>query len=86
MRRCYLHLRDHVDEILDPEGAEYKSMEDLKADVLAAARDVMTGDLTRGIIDLRYRIDAEDGQGNIVHTLSFEHAVTIITKSPAPTS
>jgi len=74
----FLHLRDHVDELLDDEGCDYESMEKLKAHVLATARDLMSGDLARGIIDLRYRIDAENVAGEIVYSLPFEHAVNII--------
>jgi hypothetical protein len=32
----------------------------------------------RGVIDFRFRIDAEDAGGMIVYTLPFEHAVNII--------
>lgn len=78
MPRYYLHLRNEADEVLDQEGKDYSNMDELKADVLTAARDIMAGDLTRGIIDWRYRVDAEDETGHIVYTMPFEHAVTII--------
>jgi hypothetical protein len=76
--RYFLHLRDHVEQLLDPEGVEYSSVEALRKAVLYAARDLMTGDLREGIIDLRYRIDAEDSAGNIIYSLPFQHAVNII--------
>jgi hypothetical protein len=38
----------------------------------------MAGDLRKGVLDLRYRIDAEDAQGKILYTLPFDHAVSII--------
>ena len=74
----FLHLRNHVDEVLDPEGVEYRDFEALKRAVIVASRDVMSGDIRNGIIDLRYRIDAEDEGGKTVYTLPFSAAVQII--------
>ena len=78
MSRYFLHLRDHVEEMLDPEGVELPSLEAVKKAVLEAARDVMSGDLRNGLLDLRYRIDVENDQGAIIFTLPFEHAVKVI--------
>ena len=75
--RYYLHLRDHSEQLLDPEGVEYSSVEALRKAVLYAARDLMMGDIRGGVIDLRYRIDAEDPHGNIVYSLPFQHAGNI---------
>jgi hypothetical protein len=78
MARYFLHLRDGTDETLDPDGAECPSLDELKAVVLSSARDVIAGDVRRGTIDLRYRIDAELETGEIVHSLPFANALTII--------
>jgi hypothetical protein len=78
MPHFFLHLRDHVDETLDPEGLDLPDLDALKRAVLEAARDVMAGDLRNGLIDLRYRIDAENAQGAVVFSLPFQHAVNII--------
>jgi hypothetical protein len=43
----------------------------------------MAGDLVRGVIDLRFRIDAVDAAGSIVHTLPFDQAVEIISHAEA---
>jgi hypothetical protein len=45
---------------------------------MATVRDLMRGDIERGVLDLRFRIDAEDEDGEIVYTLPFKHAVNII--------
>jgi hypothetical protein len=75
----YLHLRDGTDEILDPDGVQYANNEALKKAVLAGVRDIMAGDIkTGGVLDLRYRIDAENAEGKIVYSLPFAHAVNII--------
>lgn len=38
----------------------------------------MSADIRNGIVDLRYRIDAEDDAGRMVYTLPFSVAVRII--------
>ena len=81
MARYYMHLRDGTEQILDPEGLEFASVEALRKAVLVAARDLMTGDIREGVIDLRFRIDVEDEGGEIVYTLPFKHAVNIIPEA-----
>jgi hypothetical protein len=78
MARYYMHLRDGTEQILDPEGLEFPSVESLRRAVLIAARDLMTGDIRDGVLDFRFRIDAEDEDGVIVYSLPFKHAVNII--------
>jgi hypothetical protein len=79
MPRFYFHLRDHSDETLDPEGHEMADIAEVRQAVMRSARDVIGGSLTReGIVDLRYRIDAEDEGGKIVYSLPFQNAVSII--------
>jgi hypothetical protein len=78
MARYFMHLRDSTDELLDPEGAEFGTLDLLRTAVLVTARDLLKGDVDLGVIDLRFRIDAEDEEGEIVHTLPFSTAVNII--------
>ena len=78
MARYFLHLRDSVDELIDADGRDYADLETLKEAVLFTARDLMSGDIRNGIVDFRYRIDAEDANGGIVYSLPFKHALNII--------
>jgi hypothetical protein len=73
-----MQLRDGTGQLLDPEGIEYADMDDLRKKVLIAARELISADLAGGVIDLRFRIDAEDRDGVIVYTLGFAEAVRII--------
>jgi hypothetical protein len=73
-----MHLRDSTDELLDPEGVELKDLEAVRQRVMMAARDILAGDLRNGLVDLRYRIDAENEAGAIVYTLAFKHAFNVI--------
>ena len=81
MARYFLHLRDSSDETLDPEGSEFADMESLRAAVMRNARDVIAGDVRNGVVDLRYRIDAENDTGQVVYSLAFKHAFNIIPEA-----
>ena len=76
--RYFMQLRDGTDELLDPEGIEYANLDDLRKKVLLSVRDLISGDVVSGKVDMRFRIDAEDRDGVIVHTLAFKEAVRII--------
>ena len=78
MTRYFMNLRDGTEELLDPEGIEYESLDALRKAVLRTARDLMCGDMVAGLLDFRFRIDAEDGDGVVIYTLPFRHAVNII--------
>ena len=81
MARYFMHLRDGTEQILDPEGLEFATMEAVRKAVLVSARDLMTSDVREGVIDLRFRIDVEDEGGVIVYTLPFKHAVNMIPEA-----
>ncbi len=78
MARYYLQLRDGSEQLLDPDGIEYADLDELRKKVLVAVRDLISQDVKGGVIDLRFRIDAEDRDGTIVYTLGFAEAVNII--------
>jgi len=82
--RYFMHLRDGTEQILDPEGLEFASVEALRRAVLVAARDLMTGDIREGVLDFRFRIDAEDEAGVIIYSLPFKHAVNVIPETGHP--
>ena len=78
MARYFMHLRDGSDELIDAEGLQFPSLDALRSAVLATVRDLMAGDIRGGILDFRFRIDAENEHGEIVYSLPFEHALNII--------
>lgn len=83
MPRFFMHLRDGTDEVLDPEGVELPDLDAARSKALTAARDVLAGDVRHGLIDLRYRIDAEDEAGRLVYSLPFKHAFSIVPEALA---
>jgi hypothetical protein len=78
MSRYFMNLRDGTEELLDPEGVEYATLDEMRQAVLKTARDLMSGDMKRGVIDFRFRIDAEDADGKLIYSMPFKHAVSII--------
>ena len=73
-----MQLRDGTGELLDPDGLEYADLDSLKKRVLLAVRELISDDVKSGLVDLRFRIDAEDRDGVIVYTLGFAQALDII--------
>src|ERR671912_1815805 len=71
MARYYMQLRDGTDHLLHPDGIEYADLDELKKKVLIAVHGLMSEDIKGGLVDLRFRIDAEDRKGIIVYTLGF---------------
>lgn len=78
MSRYYLHVRDGSSELLDPDGAEFADLAALRKAVTASARELMCVGIRNGVLDLRFRIDAEDEQGAALFSLPFSRAATII--------
>jgi hypothetical protein len=77
MPRFFMHLRGSLDEVLDPDGVLMP--EDAVAGAaLLAARDCMAHDIRSVRLELRYRIDVENEAGEVVHTVHFADAVTIV--------
>ena len=79
MARYFMQLRGGAEDVLDPDGSEFATLAALREAVLFTARDLIASDVRLGLMDLRLRIDAEDEDGVIVHTLRLKHAVNIVT-------
>jgi hypothetical protein len=73
----FMHLRNSTDEVLDQDGILMPEEAVARATLLAA-RDCMAHDLRSGRLELEHRIDVENEAGEIVHTLQFADAVTIV--------
>jgi hypothetical protein len=83
MAKYFMNLRDGTEGLPDPDGSEHPSLDAVRKAVLATVRDLMSGDMKSGVIDFRFRIDAEDSNGVIVYSLAFKHAVNIIPETAA---
>ena len=81
MARYFFHLRDGRDETLDQEGSEFSDMDAVRQAVLVGVRDLIAGDVLQGVIDFRFRVEAENEAGEIVYSLPFKQAVRIIAEA-----
>jgi hypothetical protein len=77
----HLHLHDpHIDNG-DQEGLDLADPTDLaaaQAKALAGIRGLLGHEAMNGEIDLRGRVDIADAAGNILATVQFKDAVTIV--------
>ena len=79
MVRYYFHLRDGVERLLDPQGADVDDPAQLARMALKEARAVVAQEALEGEINLQQRIEIEDEGGNLIHSLSFADAVRIVS-------
>lgn len=78
MARYFFHLRDGTSELLDPEGAEFATLEAMRTAALVTARELIAHDIRDGVLDLRFRLEAESEGGELVYSLPFGSAISII--------
>lgn len=80
MSLYFFHLRDGQDTLLDPEGREFATLDEVERAALKDARTLIAADAREGIVDLTYHIDVECPSGAIVHSIEFEDAVRVVRK------
>jgi hypothetical protein len=77
MPRYFLHLRDGHDVLLDEEGGEFTSVEQLRRAMVVTARDIIAGDVIRGVLNLDLAIVARTSSGEGVERLAFTDVLTV---------
>jgi hypothetical protein len=78
MTRYFMHLRDGTEELLDPKGRDFSEPRSAAGRGALYSTRPADGRRARWLMELRFRIDAEDEDGAIIYTLPFKHAVNII--------
>ena len=81
MPRFYFHICDGHGFIEDEEGVNLANEAAARKQAVEAARDVMTGDVREGQLDLTSFIEVEDEAHTLLFTLAFADAVTVYTVS-----
>lgn len=77
MPRFYFHICNGTGLIEDEEGQDLPSVEAARLEAMRSARDVMAGDVQRGILDLSSFIEIEDADHQLIETLSFQDAIDL---------
>ena len=74
-----MHISDGNDFVEDEEGRELPDDATAREEAVAAARDVMAGDLRDGRLNLTSFIEVEDETHKLLFTITFAEAVTVNT-------
>jgi hypothetical protein len=74
MARYSMHLRDGTENLVDPHALEFSSLKALTVAVLITACDLLKRDAGEGMLDGRFRIDAQDELGAIVYSVELDDA------------
>jgi hypothetical protein len=77
MLRLHFHLHNGVDKLLDERGSDMP-LETVVRRALIEARAIIADDVLSGLINLAQRIDVEDADGNVIHSIAFVDAVQIV--------
>ncbi len=77
MSRFYFHLDECGAICADEEGFELADIDAARVQAIAAARDIMCDEVSRGRLCLSCRIDVADESGAIVLVVPFKEAVTL---------
>ena len=76
MALYFFHLRGGDDGTLDLEGVELPHLEAARKMALRAARDTLSHGIKDGRMDLRYRVEVEDKNGTLLHSLPLRQSFT----------
>ena len=76
MPRYYFHFLDPV-EVEDPVGCECPDEAAARALAIDEARALAADGVRDGLLDLRHRIEVNDGRGTILFAISFADVVAI---------
>ena len=77
MPRYFFHVHNGVGFVEDEGGRELPDLSRVREEAIKGIRSIMSDEVTKGVIDLRGRIEIADPAGRIVLTMSFEEAFTI---------
>jgi hypothetical protein len=76
----FFHLCEGEDRVVDEEGRELPDMQAALAAAVAAARDIMAGDVRIGILPLNISIEIVESETRACAEVQFEDAVQIIKR------
>lgn len=79
--RYFMHLGGASGLVTDEEGRDLPDENTARIEAIAAARDVMAGDLQAGQLDLTTFIAVENDAHELLFRITFEEAVAIFPHS-----
>jgi hypothetical protein len=82
MRRYYFNVRSGSDFTEDEEGRELPDAGVARAEAIHGARSLIAADVLDGQLDLEGCVEVADGDGAVLFTIDFAHAVEIRLRPP----
>lgn len=83
MPHFFMHLRNSVGFLPDPEGVEADSVEEARQLAVESIRSLLADELARGRLDLRGSITIADHADEALMVVPFDAAVEVIGPGPA---
>lgn len=78
MQRLYMHVHNGFGTVCDEEGLEFADMDAAIRCAIANIRSIMCEEAREGCVDLRGRLDIAVAGGQVLRTIRFDEAVTVI--------
>lgn len=78
MSRYHFNVYNGSGLVEDEEGRELPDLEIVAGEALKGVRSILSDEVKQGRLDLRGRLEVEDGEGTIVLTLHFKEAIEIL--------
>ena len=78
MTSYHFHMRGGEDRSLTPDGVQLADLDAAKIEALRNAREIMAHDVLMGRLDVNLYIDVRGDEGELVYSLSFRDAVTVV--------
>jgi hypothetical protein len=75
MSRYFFHVRNGDDVLIDTDGVVLNDLHAVIARSLATARKILSDEALAGSMPMNKRVEVEDEDGTLVHSLPFVNAV-----------
>ena len=75
MPRFYLNVRQDETLVKDPEGSDFSSLDEARAEALLSARELMSARVLAGRKANHSKFEITDDNGNVVMVVWFEEAI-----------
>ena len=76
MPHFYLHLRQGETLLKDPDGREFRSLDEARAEAVLSARELMAAKVLAGRNPNHGRFEIADANDNVVLLVWFEEAIS----------
>lgn len=73
-----MHVHNGLGTVCDEEGLEFADMDAAVRCAIANIRSILCEEVRGGCLDLRGRLDIAAAGGQVLHTVRFDEAITVM--------